>query len=156
MTRSTVENLAILRIAFAVHRRVIDRRRVRLPLFSLQALHPIHRRAARAKAARRIRTCAAFRRELLGHGLITAEFLARCLPSRTPVTIVVLGIRQPFVLDGNGRLHALRSVFTPQDGMSIEVNAWTVHQPAKVAALFDRYRDRWYPHERGGLDDRPR
>lgn len=90
-----------------------------LPLHSIQLGHPVDRPPDLGSLRIRKLRVEARRAEFIG-GLITIDILDLLMPSANPVSVVWInsGAR---VLGGNGRVAALQSVFTEEDGVWLEV-----------------------------------
>jgi len=103
---------------------------VSIPLFQLKPIHPTNNRATTVKATReRAEKIKAYKADLLNVKMISKERLAELMPSATYIRAIKDADESYATFEGNGRVAALKEVFTPEDDIQIEVD---VYYPKKL------------------------
>ena len=123
-----------------IHRKRICKDVVRVPLFSLRQIHTLDRDNAIAATRRRIEVLQAHRPELLRDGTLTFETLGGLLPSVSWIKVVEADPGVYLAFEGNGRIEALQAVFSPDDGVSVEVESYRFRNPKKILRRLNRVR----------------
>jgi hypothetical protein len=114
------DRFMLLRTAWAIMTRRSRFDTICAPLQSIRFLHPLEHTAAIAKARKRADRLASQRAEIFAQRCVSSEFLARYLPSITPIRVVRLRDGSFVAYEGNGRLVALREVCGDHD-INVEV-----------------------------------
>ena len=78
--------------------------------------------------------------KLLEKRKITREVLAEYLPSVSSIKVVQESVNSVIAYEGNGRLTALQSVFTPADEIMVEVEKYYFRNPEKILRRMNRVR----------------
>ena len=113
-----------------------DQRNV--PLYALQPLHKLDRDNVMATIAQRAELLQARKSELLAAGVLDKALLKDVLASASGIKVVER-IEQPLFIafEGNGRLEAMRRVFSEGEGMLVEVEQYRFDD-GDVAAILRR------------------
>ena len=123
-----------------IHRKKTAKERVRVPLDSLHPVHVLDRENALEATRRRAETLREHRQRLLEGKVMSFELLAEVLPSVSWIKVVAHGADGYIAFEGNGRLAAMKEVFSPEDGMEVEVEEYRFRDPAKIVRRLDRVR----------------
>ena len=123
-----------------IHRMRTDKEVIPVPLSSLYQIHTLDRDNAIAATRQRIQVLQAHREELVQAGTLTLDILGRVLPSVSWIKVVEAAPGTYLAFEGNGRIEALQAVFTPADGISVEVEAYRVRNPRKIVRRLNRVR----------------
>ncbi|MCB1032858.1 MAG: hypothetical protein KDD47_03380 [Acidobacteria bacterium] len=135
-----IKDLALARAVLDVHRLSDGKERVRVPLYSLHQVHVLDRENALEATRQRVEALRKVREELLEKGAMTFEVLAEVLPSVSWIKVVAREPGSYIAFEGNGRLVAMKEVFSEEDGMEVEVEEYRFRNPAKVVRRLDRVR----------------
>ena len=73
---------------------------------------------------------------------MTRELLAKHLPSISWMKVVEHSPGGYTAFEGNGRLAAMQEVFSPADGIKVEVEQYHFRNPAKIVRRLNRCNDR--------------
>ncbi len=71
---------------------------------------------------------------------MTCELLAEYLPSISWMKVVEHQSGRYIAFEGNGRLAAMQEVFSPEDGMRVEVEQYHLRNTPKIVRRLDRVR----------------
>ena len=111
-----------------------------VPLFALQQIHTLERENAIQATKRRIEMLEDHKDELVEHGELTCETLARILPSVSWIKVVKEGPDAYLAFEGNGRIAAMHAVFSPEDDLAVEVELYSFRNPKKIIRRLNRVR----------------
>ena len=147
-----LKDLVMAKTIVDVHRHRTAKHLVAVPLFALHPIHVIDRDGAIAATERRAEVLGEVADELRAAGTLTEALLARHLPSVSHIKVVPVTDARPtegdpspaeyLAFEGNGRIAALQRVFTPADGLTVEVERYDVDDPVKILRRLNRVR-RW-------------
>ena len=115
------------------------KRLVRVPLAQLDPIHRIDRDSALRSARERADALRIHRDALLATKLLDSEALQAIIPSVSQIKVVQDGGRW-LAFEGNGRLYAMREVFTIDDGMRVEVEEYVFDDPRSIRRRLRRVR----------------
>lgn len=135
-----LKDVLMARAILDIHRHKTAKEVVALPLESLRPIHRLDRETAQAAVAARAATLAEHRDELMERGVLDQEALARHLPSVSWIKVVAAGDGSYLTFEGNGRLEAMRQVFSPGDRIRVEVELYHVRAPRTILRRLDRVR----------------
>ncbi len=135
-----VKDIMLTKAVLDIHRKRTDKRRVFVPLFSIQKVHRLDRENSMLATRQRVSTLEAHKKELLEAREMTCELLARYLPSISWMKVVEHRPGGYIAFEGNGRLAAMQKVFSPQDGMQVEVEQYHFRNTAKIIRRLNRVR----------------
>ena len=143
--KSEVQELKLKDIVLAkaildVHRKRTHKEMTTVPLFSIQQIHLLDRENARQATRQRLKTLRARKRKLLAAGKITCDELARFMPSVSWIKVVQDRPGRYLAFEGNGRIAALQEVFTPSDGLEVEVVQYHFRNTRKIVRRLNRVR----------------
>ena len=116
-----LKDIILAKTILDVHRKRTHKEMITVPLFSIQQIHILDRENARQATKLRLKTLRACKDELLKSGKITCDELARFMPSVSWIKVVQDQTGAYLAFEGNGRIAALQAVFSPSDGLEIEV-----------------------------------
>ncbi len=122
-----------------IHRKRTGKRLVQVPLALLDPIHRIDRDSALRSARERSESLRAHRDTLLATKLLDSEALQAIIPSVSQIKVVRDGERW-LAFEGNGRLYAMREVFTADDGMRVEVEEYVFDDPSSIQRRLRRVR----------------
>lgn len=123
-----------------IHRKRTHSEFVIVPLFNLKQIHAIDRDNAIKATEKRVRKLEEVRNILLQKKNITRDVLGEYLPSVSWIKVVKEPGDSYISYEGNGRLAALQQVFSPSDGMSVEVEEYYFKNPKKILRRMSRVR----------------
>jgi hypothetical protein len=123
-----------------IHRLRSDKRVVCVPLQQLFPVHRLDRDSALATLRERAAALRAHRQELLASRLLDTAALVRVIPSVSAIKVVRESPQRYLAYEGNGRLYAMREVFSADDGMQVEVEEYLFARPEKVLRRLRRVR----------------
>ena len=143
--RSELEDLDIKDVVMAkaildIHRKRRRKEILAVPLFALHQIHELDRENAIEATRRRAEILETHREELVQSGILTCELLARYLPSVSWIKVVEEGPDSYLAFEGNGRIAAMQAVFTPADGIRVEVEHYLFRNPTKIVRRLNRVR----------------
>ena len=97
-----------------------------IPLYSIDPIHPVDNRENTIQATKsREEILQQHRQRILRTGTMTKELMAGLLPSLTYIRVVQSNDDRYFCFEGNGRIAALKRVFSESDNLSVEVDLFT-------------------------------
>ena len=127
------------KVVMDIHRKRTGKRLVRVPLAQLDPIHRIDRDSALRSARERADALRQHRDTLLAAKLLDSEALQAIIPSVSQIKVVQDGGRW-LAFEGNGRLYAMREVFTIDDGMRVEVEEYIFDDPRSIRRRLPRVR----------------
>lgn len=135
-----VNDVYMAKVILDIHRKRTHKERVMAPLFSLKPIHPLDREDTLKATQHRMRTLEANKARILETGEMTFDALNEYLPSISWIKVVQDSPDSYLAYEGNGRLGAMHRVFTPEDGIRVEVEAYRFRNPAKIVRRLNRLR----------------
>ena len=143
--KSEIEELDIKDIVMAkaildIHRTRTHKEIVSVPLFALHQIHLLDRENAIEATRQRAEILEAHRDELLEHGTLSCELLARFLPSVSWIKVVEEKPKSYLAFEGNGRIAAMQRVFSPEEELTVEVELYRFRRPKKIVRRLNRVR----------------
>ena len=127
------------KVVMDIHRKRTGKRLARVPLAQLQPIHRIDRENALRATRERADALRANRDALLTTKLLDSEALQAIIPSVSQIKVVQDGGRW-LAFEGNGRLYAMREVFSADDGMQVEVEQYLFDDPRSLQRRLRRVR----------------
>lgn len=127
------------KVVMDIHRKRTGKRLVQVPLALLDPIHRIDRDSALRSARERAEALRGHRDALLETRLLDSEALQAIIPSVSQIKVVREGERW-LAFEGNGRLYAMREVFTADDGMRVEVEEYVFDDPRSIQRRLRRVR----------------
>ena len=110
-----------------------------MPLFSLHQIHILDRESAIFATRKRIEALEANKKYLLD-GVLTYNRLERYLPSVSSIKVVEEKSEVYLAFEGNGRIAAMQTVFSHEDGLQVEVEQYMFRNPKKIIRRLNRVR----------------
>lgn len=96
-----------------------------VPLFNCKPIHPTDNRENTFQATQaRVDVIQARKEELLQTRLLSKEIIAELMPSATYIRGIPYQEDHCFTIEGNGRVAALKQVFSPEDRIEIELDLY--------------------------------
>jgi hypothetical protein len=135
-----IKDALLAKTVLDIHRKRTHSAFVMVPLFSLKQIHAIDRENAIKATEKRVQTLEEVKAVLLQKKEITREVLAEHLPSVSWIKVVKEPGNSYISYEGNGRLVALQKVFSPSDGMNVEVEEYYFKNPKKIWRRMSRVR----------------
>lgn len=135
-----VKDVLLAKTVLDIHRKKTHSDFVLIPLFSLQPVHAIDRENALAATAKRVAVLENVRGKFLESKKITRNLLGEHLPSISWIKVVREDENSYIAYEGNGRLAALQEVFSPDDGLLIEVEEYYFTNATKILRRMNRVR----------------
>ena len=130
----------LAKVVLDIHRKRTHSSFAMVPLFAVRQIHIIDRDSAIASTEKRIQIVSAARQALLAKREISKALLAEYLPSVSGIKVVKQMDDSYIAYEGNGRLVALQTVFTPEDDLYIEVEEYHFHNRQKILRRMNRVR----------------
>lgn len=106
-----------------------------VPLFSLNQLHSIDRKDGIEKLEERVKILRKHKKELLKKGKLSREIQDKHIQSITWIKAVRENSKSFYVFEGNGRIAALKKVFSPKDSIRVEIKEYIIKD--KRNEIFD-------------------
>lgn len=128
------------KVVIDIHNKKLKSEFILAPLYDIKQIHAIDRENAIKSTEKRIASLNECKADLLKTKKITREVLAKYLPSISWLKVVKARKNTYIAFEGNGRLVAMQKVFTPGDGILVEVEHYTVRQPKKILRRMNRVR----------------
>ena len=135
-----LKDIVMAKAILDIHRKRSRKEFAALPLFALHRIHDLDRENAILATRRRVETLEGHKRELLDLGVLTRVELARILPSVSWIKVVQEAADVYLAFEGNGRVAAMQAVFTPEDGLLVEVERYLFRNPRKIVRRLNRVR----------------
>ncbi len=130
----------LAKIVLAIHRKRTHSENLLVPLFALKQIHAIDRENAILATEKRIEQLQKVKSHLLEKKDLTQKILADYLPSVSGIKVVKDTENSYISYEGNGRLVALQKVFSPDDGINVEVEEYHFKNPEKILRQMTRVR----------------
>jgi len=127
------------KVVLDIHRKRRDKRVVRVPLAQLEPIHRIDRENALDATRRRVDALRAHRESLLAARILDGDTLQSVMPSVSAIKVVQDGDRW-LAFEGNGRLYAMREVFSAADDMRVEVEEYLFDDARSIRRRLNRVR----------------
>jgi hypothetical protein len=127
------------KVVMDIHRKRIGKQLARVPLAQLEPIHRIDRENALRATRERADALRTHRDALLASRLLDGEALQTIIPSVSQIKVVQDGDRW-LAFEGNGRLYAMREVFSADDGMRVEVEEYLFDDPRGLQRRLRRVR----------------
>ncbi len=127
------------KVVMDIHRKRTGKTLVQVPLAQLEPIHRIDRESALRSARERADALRAHRDALLATRLLDSQALQAIIPSVSQIKVVRDGDRW-LAFEGNGRLYAMREVFSVDDGMQVEVEEYLFADPRSLQRRLRRVR----------------
>jgi len=115
-----------------------------VPLNNLIQNHPIWTTNAVQNVIKRATILTRHTSEILDKGALTENMSQRFMASNTPIDVVMDREGNYAVINGNGRVAALKRAFPQLPDLPIEVQVYQIDDP-KVLDLIDQFRRRNLP-----------
>jgi len=110
-------------------------------LHSLDPIHPVDNRKNTIRATQeRVNKLKPYRNKLLKRRKLSKEDLSKYLPSATYARAIPTSEGRHFTFEGNGRIAALKQIFTPQDNIEIELDVYYPRHGRKVRRNIKKLR----------------
>ncbi len=135
-----MRDVVMAKVILDIHRKKLQSQFVVVPLYAIKPLHRIDRESALAATEQRAEALRPHLQELRAASVVTRQALGTYLPSISWIKVVQDGPAAYISYEGNGRLEALRRVFTPEDQMQVEVELYTFRNTAKLVRRLRRVR----------------
>jgi len=123
-----------------IHRKRTHSEFVMVPLFALKQIHAIDRENAVQATEKRVQKLEEAKNILLQNKEITREIITEYLPSVSGIKVVKECDGSYISYEGNGRLVAMQKVFSPADGINVEVEEYHFKNPTKILRRMSRVR----------------
>jgi len=127
------------KVVMDIHRKRSGKRLTLVPLAQLEPIHRIDRENALRATRERTEALLANRDALLAAKLLDSETLQSIMPSISHIKVVQDGGRW-LAFEGNGRLYAMREVFSDDDDMRVEVEEYLFDDPRSLQRRLNRVR----------------
>jgi hypothetical protein len=135
-----LKDVVLAKTILDVHRKRTHKEMISVPLFSIRQIHVLDRKNALEATQQRLKTLRDRKEELLAAGKITCDELARFMPSVSWIKVVQDRTGGYLVFEGNGRIAALQEVFTPSNGLEVEVEQYYFRNTRKIVRRLNRVR----------------
>jgi stage III sporulation protein SpoIIIAA len=135
-----LKDAVLAKTVLDIHRKRTHKEMVSVPLYALQQVHELDRVNAQEVIAKRVLAITGHKKEILAAGGLTQDTLNQYLPSVSAIKVVRENEHRYIAYEGNGRLSAMQRVFTPADGIKIEVEQYHFNNPAKIIRRLNRVR----------------
>jgi hypothetical protein len=135
-----VKDIVMAKAILDIHRTRSHKEIISVPLFALQQIHLLDRENAIEATRRRVEVLQSHKEELLRMGNLSCDLLANYLPSVSWIKVVKEAPDSYLAFEGNGRIAAMQAVFTPDDGLLVEVVEYVFRNPRKIIRRLDRVR----------------
>ena len=135
-----IKDVVLAKAILDIHRKRTRKEMTMVPLFSIRQIHVLDRENALLATRQRLKTLRARKEELLTAGKITCDALARFMPSVSWIKVVQDRPGGYLAFEGNGRIAVLQKVFTPSDGLQVEVEQYHFRNTRKIVRRLNRVR----------------
>lgn len=133
-------DVLLAKVVLDIHRHRSSSQFTTVPLFDLYQIHPINRENSLQTTEKRIAQLKKYREKLLKECTLSREILQKYLPSVSAIKVVRDDSGKFIAFEGNGRLVALHTVFSPADYMEIEVEEYLFMDRVKILRRMKRIR----------------
>lgn len=127
------------KVVLDIHRKRRDKRTIRVALARLEPIHRIDRENALRATRERVDALRPHREALLTTRLLDGTTLQAILPSVSAIKVVQDDGRW-LAFEGNGRLYAMREVFSSDDDMQVEVEEYVFDDARSIRRRLNRVR----------------
>jgi hypothetical protein len=135
-----IKDVVLGKAILDIHRKRTSKEITMVPLFSIRQIHVLDRESALLATRQRLKTLRARKEELLRAGNITCDALARFMPSVSWIKVVQDRPDGYLAFEGNSRIAVLQEVFTPSDGLQVEVEQYHFRNTRKIVRRLNRVR----------------
>jgi len=135
-----VKDIMLTKVILDIHRKRTGKRFIFVPLFSVKPIHVLDRENAVAATRQRARALRGKKNVLVSEGKVDRAVLADVLPSVSWIKVVREKDDSCIAFEGNGRLAAMKEVFSPEDGIMLEVEEYIFRNPEKIIRRMNRVR----------------
>jgi hypothetical protein len=136
-----MKDVLLTKVILDIHRKRIRKEFISVPLFALKPIHAIDRENSLAATEMRAETLRAHREEMVARRIMDREVLGEYLPSVSWIKVVREADDSFIAYEGNGRVYAMQWVFTPQDGIMVEVEEYVFNNPSKIVKRMNKVRE---------------
>ncbi|MEM7351784.1 MAG: hypothetical protein AAF657_13385 [Acidobacteriota bacterium] len=140
VTDLDLKDIMLTKAVLDIHRKRTHKSVVSVPLFAIEKVHRLDRENSMLATQQRVETLEAHKQELLEAGEMTCELLAKYLPSISWMKVVEHEPGRYIAFEGNGRLGAMQEVFTPEDGLQVEVEQYHFRDTSMITRRLNRVR----------------
>lgn len=127
------------KVVLDIHRKRGEKRIMMVPLSALEPIHRIDRENAQQATRARADALRTHREALLATRRLDGAALQAIIPSVSAIKVVRDDARW-LAFEGNGRLYAMREVFTADDDMQVEVEAYVFDDDRSIRRRMNRVR----------------
>ena len=127
------------KVIMDIHRKRTGKRLTQVSLAQLEPIHHIDRESALRTVQERVEALRAHRDVLLTTKVLDSAALQAIIPSVSQIKVVQDGNRW-LAFEGNGRLYAMREIFSADDGMQVEVEEYLFDDPRNLQRRLRRVR----------------
>lgn len=143
--RSEVQHLRLRDIVMAkavldIHRKRLRKEAVQVPIYAIHPIHRLDRENSMQAVQKRAAALREARERILEAGVLTQEILNEVIPSISAIKVVEESSGSYLAYEGNGRLAALKDVFTEADGIQVAVELYVFRNPKKIVRRLNRVR----------------
>ncbi|MFP6581432.1 MAG: hypothetical protein VCD00_02625 [Candidatus Hydrogenedentota bacterium] len=143
--RSEVKDMSakdamLAKVILDIHRKRTHTKFIRVPLFSLHQIHRLDRDNAMESLKKRIALLEENKDEIAELKSLSCDDLNHYLPSVSAIKVVQESVDSYIAYEGNGRLAALREIFSEAEGIELEVENYVFENPAKIIRRMNRVR----------------
>ncbi|MCP3956965.1 MAG: hypothetical protein GY719_03845 [bacterium] len=134
------KDIMLTKVVLDIHRKRTHKELTTVPLFSIRQVHRLDRESSELATQQRVKTLEAHKQDLLVVREMTCDRLAEYLPSISWMKVVEHEPGGYIAFEGNGRLAAMQEVFSPDDGMTVEVEQYHFRNTPKIVRRLNRVR----------------
>jgi hypothetical protein len=134
------KDVLLTKTVLDIHRKRTHSKFVLVPLFSLKQIHAIDRDNALQATEKRAAILQEVKSDLIQKKNITRDVLSEHLPSVSGIKVVKQSNASYISYEGNGRLVAMQKVFSPTDGIHVEVEEYYFKNQKKLIRRMQRVR----------------
>jgi len=135
-----IKDVMLAKVILDIHRKRTGKRFIFAPLFTVKRIHVLDRENALVATRKRSKALQEEKNVLVRKGKIDRTVLADVLPSVSWIKVVRKGDDCFIAFEGNGRLAAMQQVFSPEDGVMLEVEEYLFRKPEKIIRRMNRVR----------------
>jgi len=134
------KDLLLAKVVLDIHRKRTHSSPALLPLFLIKQIHAIDRENAIKATKQRTKMLETVKEELITKSELNKATLAEHLPSVSGIKVVKMASGDYIAFEGNGRLVALQSTFSPTENISIEVEEYHFTKAQKILKRMQKVR----------------
>ncbi len=135
-----IKDALLAKVVLDIHRKKIGTKFIIVPLHKIYPIHVIDRPNALESLQKRINMLRTHKLDLLEKKVLTREILAKYLPSVSWIKSVADGSGNYISFEGNGRLFALKEVFSEDDQIQLEIEEYSFKSYKKIWRRMHRVR----------------